>query len=194
MREGADGRTGLVFVASSALVALVVGLVLGLPWPVTVLLPVAAGATGLVVLAMSAAGTRRDILRWQDAAVDVTAWAVRHDGRSDTSVAGLAGYAVADSRLFTGGILAAGRLAGFDVGVACFEVTEGQGAVSPHTAVLVRLPSPHPPMRGTPGRLPARAESVQVDGYDLRMVFRGWPPAVDLDLRVGEAVAVARGL
>jgi hypothetical protein len=174
-----------VLIAGSVLVILVAALVIGLPWVVTVLAVAVAAVVGTMIGFTTSSNQHRDTLRWQEAAVAVADWAARNDGRSETDATALAGLPLADSKWFTGSILAVGHHDGFAVGVTCFEEPEAEGATTRQTAVLVHLPNPHDP---------SKTRSVEVSGQELRMVSRGWPPSVDLDAHVGAAVAAAREL
>jgi hypothetical protein len=208
-----------VFVGGSMLVALVAGVFVGLPWQVTLLVVAAAAVTGVVIAAMASSDRRRDTQRWQDAAVAVSAWASRNACRCETSPQafdsdGRTGeWTLPASPRFSGTILAVAHRHGFEVGVACYEQPDGEGATSRHTALLVRLAATHQRVRLTSrswrrrsgagmtevanrmvAALPARPESVEIQDRELCVVYYGWPGSMDLDARVDASVEVARAL
>jgi hypothetical protein len=211
-REISDGKAaGLVLTGVSPVVVLVSGLLFGWPLVVTLVGAAAAVVVALVVTAMTTSDERRDTFRWQEAAVTVAAWAGRNGGRSETSVAALAGdgWTLPDSPAFAGEILAVARRDEFEVGVACYVEHEPEGGPARHTAVLVRLPDAHPAVKGTPRRLrrqmaepvaealaalPGPAELVEIAERELRVEFFGWPPRLDLAKRVDAVIEVARVL
>jgi hypothetical protein len=208
-REVSEGMaSGLVLTAISPVIVVLCGWLFDLPLVVTLLGAVAAVVVGLVITAMTMSDERRDTARWQEAAVTVTDWATRNEGRGETNVAALAGdgWTLPDSPRFTGEIVAVARRGGFEVGVACHVEHEGETSTN-HTAVLVRLPEAYPALRGTPNRLrrqlagpvagavaALRAELVEIEDTELRVVFHGWPPALDLGVRVDAVIEFARVL
>jgi hypothetical protein len=209
-REVSEGMaSGLVLTAISPVIVAICGWLFGFPLVVTLLGAVAAVVVGLVITAMTMSDERRDTARWQEAAVTVTAWATRNEGRGETSVAALAGdgWTLPDSPRFAGEILAVARRDGFEVGIACHAEHDEEGGPTHHTAVLVRLSGAYPALRGTPRRVcrqlaepvagavgALRAELVEIEDTELRVVFHGWPPALDLGVRVDAVIELARVL
>lgn len=192
-----------VFIGGAMLVALLAGALVGLPWQAILLVVAAAAVTGLVITAMASSDERRDSLRWQEAAVSVSAWASRTGGRCETGQnafddASTTGeWTLPASPRFSGTILAVARRHGFEVGIACYEQPCGEGATSRHTAFLVRLPQAHQRVRLTKRRsaaLPGRPESVDVQDRELCIVYYGWPGSMDLDARLDAGVELARAL
>jgi hypothetical protein len=200
--------TGGVLVGGAALVVLVMGLLIRLPVNVLLVAVAVSTVAGGMVARRSAGGGRRDTLRWQEAAVVVSAWAARHAGQSETSRAAFAaGWTLTASPRFAGAVLAVGRLDGFEVGVTCYTRSEGHAGPTRHTGVLVRLRNPHPPVHArrrcaepVASRLAdltdlaGRVELVEIEDRELRISYQGWPAAVDLDACVEGAVDVARAL
>lgn len=206
------GRTvGLVIVVASPVVVVGCGLLFG--WPLEVVV-VGAGATivvAVVLAAMTVSDERRDTLRWQEAAVVLADWAGRNGGRAGTDAAAPdgAGWTLPASPGFTGELLAVGRRDGFEVGVACQAGYDLEAGAVRHTAVFVRLPDAHVAVSGTPrhlrrrlagpvagalAALPGAAERVEIAEHELRVVFFGWPPQLDLGVHVDAAVGIAKVL
>lgn len=215
MKRTDSAVAGMVLLGGSVAVTVVAGLVMSFPWQ-AILLVVAVTVISVVVnTAMASAHERRDTRYWQEAMVAVSAWANRNVGRSGTSPNAFPGneeWTLQDSPRFSGTILGIGRRDGFEIGIACTEVSEGEGTTR-HTAFLVRLPREHPHVRVKPPRprrqpvadlpesagrlltaLPSGAELVEIQGRELYIQYYGWPESLNLDVRADAAVEVARAL
>lgn len=218
------GRMSVVarttFIGASMLIALVAGVLVGLPWQGILLVVAVSAMTAMVIAAMASSDERQDVRRWQDTAMAVSVWANRNAGRCDTSSDAFDGegttgeWTLPASPRFAGTILAVAHRNGFEVGIACYEQPYGEGATSRHTAILVRLTKAHHHvrlntwrlrLRSTAGiteavaagvaALPARPESMEVQDRELRIVYYGWPrSATDLAARADASVEVARAL
>ncbi|MFL6125334.1 hypothetical protein [Actinophytocola sp.] len=200
---------GGLLVGGCALTVLVVGLLTRMA-PVILVSAVAVSAAAGGAIAFLAAGNRRrDTRLWQEAAVAVAVWAGHNDGRSGTDPAAFGGnWTLPASPRFTGAILAVGRRDGFEVGVSCSAEPHGEGATSRHTTMFVRLRHAHAPVQarwrfrrrvaapvaGTPADLAVGVALVAVEERELRILYTGWPVALDLDACVDGAVEVARAL
>ncbi len=203
----------------SAVVPAVVLSLLGVPLPIVALAVVAGGVTGLVVANMASADERRETERIQTAAVTLADWAHRHGGRCETDPALLADgdWELPGTPWCHGAVIALGRRDGFEVAVTCFLETSSEGASSPHTGYLVRLPGDVPELRLTRARLrrigrgsrredlpgavrerlaalPPDAESLDVVDRVLYLVRPRWPQFDTPDGHVDAAVAVAAAL
>jgi hypothetical protein len=168
----------------------------------------ASAAAGGVIAFVAAAGQRRDSRRWQEAAAALAAWAGHNAGQSVTDKAGFTDeWTLPGSPHFTGTIRAVGRRDGFEVGVCCYTQPDGEG-VGRHTTIFVRLRHEHPPVRarwrfrrrfaepvaGKLAELAVCVEQVEVEDRELRILYSGWPEALDLEACVDGAVEVARAL
>jgi len=209
-RSGGTDNTaaGGLLVGGSALTVLIVGLLMGLTPFVLVPAVAASAAAGGVIAFMATAGQRRDMRRWQEAAVALSAWAGRHAGQSETNPAAFTGdWTLPASPRFVGSILAVGRPDGFEVGVSCYTQPDGEG-FGRHTTIFVRLRHEHPPVRarwrfrrrfaepvaGKLAELAVCVELVEVEDRELRIFYSGWPEALELEACVDGAVEVARAL
>lgn len=203
----------------SAMVPAVILLVLGTPFPITVVVLVVGGVAGLVLAGSASAGERRDTDRIQVAAVTLADWANRNDGRSETDPDALrdGSWELPATSWFYGAVLAVGRRDGFEVGVTCFLEATTEGATTRHTGHLVHLPEPVPQLRlnrtqlrrirrgkaGGPipdlvrerlAAVPPDTESLDVVDQVLFLVRPRWPEFSPPDEHVDAAVAVAAAL
>lgn len=203
----------------SAMVPAVIVLVLGVPFPIVVVVLVVGGVTGLLVAGSAKADERRDTDRIQIAAVTLADWAHRHGGNADTDPDALRDgpWELPGTSWFYGEALALGRREGFEVGVTCFLEATSEGATTRHTGHLVHLPEPVPQLRlnrtqlrrirrGNAGEqipdlvrerlaaLPPDAESLDVVDRVLFLVRPRWPEFSPPDEHVDAAVAVAAAL
>jgi hypothetical protein len=203
-----NAAAGGLLVGGSALTVLVIGLLMGLAPFVLVPAVAASAAAGGLVAFMASAGQRRDMRRWQEAAVALSAWTARNAGQSAANPAAFTGeWTLPASPRFAGAILGVGRVEGYEVGVSCYTQPDGDG-IGRHTSILVRLRHEHPPVRARwrfRGRfaepvarklaeLAICVELVEVEHRELRIFHSGWPEALDLEACVDGAVEVARAL
>jgi hypothetical protein len=215
MRRTDNAVAGMVLMGSSVLVSIVASLVMSFPWQAILLVVAATVASVALIMAMTSADERRDTESWQEAVVAVSAWASRNAGRCETTRDAFADddLMLPRSPRFSGSILAAGHRHGFEVGVACSEESDVDGELGRRTAFFVRLSRECPHVRVEPGQLrrrpvadvpqpvaallaalPARAELVETQDQELRIVYVGWPESIDLDVCVDASVEVARAL
>jgi hypothetical protein len=215
MRRTDSAVAGMVILGISAPMVVVAGLVMNFPWQ-AILLVVAATVISLALItAMASAEEQRDTHHWQEAVVAVSAWASRNAGRCETSPHAFPDHewTLPGSPRFLGTILAVGLRDGFEIGVACSEVSEGENGATRRTAFLVRLSREYPHVRLKPSRmrrapvadlpepagrrlatLPPRAELVEIQSRELYIQYHGWPEFLDLDVRVDAGIEVARAL
>ncbi|HEY7595442.1 MAG TPA: hypothetical protein VH969_19985 [Actinophytocola sp.] len=202
-----------------AVVPAVVLSLLGVPLPIVVLVMVGCGLAGLFLANRSRADERRETDRIQMAAVTLADWAHRNDGHCETDLAELPadGWELPATPWFHGAVLALGRRDGFEVGVTCFLEADTEGATSPHTGYLVRVPEASPqvnlnraqlrkirrggqhdglpePVRERVAGVPADTESLDVVGGVLYLVRPRWPEFSAPDDEVAAAVGVAAAL
>jgi hypothetical protein len=203
----------------SAVVPAVVLSLLGVPLPITVLVMVVCGLAGLFLANAARADERRETDRIQMAAVTLADWANRNDGHCETDLAALPedGWELPATPWFQGAVLALGRRDGYEVGVTCFLETNTEGATTPHTGYLVRLPWDAPelrlsrtelrrirrgsrrdelpePVRERVAAVPPDTESLDVVDGVLFLVRPRWPEFTAPDEQVAAAVGVAAAL